>query len=106
MVGKIKKVGRPPMNGVTEPWRFGRALKVIHAYTKARAGGEKHSAAVKEAVNFVRRLDPYTPISETEVKRVLGEFLPKNGSTALLVDYSVLEGEEAEGTRRYYEQLL
>jgi hypothetical protein len=106
MDSTMKKRGRPPKNGTTEPWRFGRALQVVHAYTKARNSGEKHSAAVKEAINFVRRLDPETPISESEVKRVLAELLPQNGPTAVLAEYSVLEGDEAAETRRYLEQLI
>jgi hypothetical protein len=73
----LKKNGRPPKNGVVAPGRFLRALMVIHAFSKARAGGQKHSADVREAVEFVRQLDPEMPISETEVKRVLAEFLPR-----------------------------
>lgn len=106
MESERKGKGRPPKNGVTEPWRFGRALKVVHAYRKARAGGEKHSAAVREAVEFVRQHDPKMPISETEVKRILAEFLPKDGPAALVVEYATLEGEEAAKLRSLHEQRL
>jgi hypothetical protein len=102
----MKKRGRPPKYGVVKPERFKRALKIIHAHSKAREGGQKHSAAVREAVEFVRQLDPEMPISETEVKRVLAEFQPQDGQVALKVDYSILEGEEAARRRSFLVQML
>jgi hypothetical protein len=101
----MKKIGRPPKNGVVEPERFLRALMVTFAYSNARAGGQKHSAAVREAVEFVRRLDPEMSISETEVKRVLAEFLPHDNKVALAVDYSILEGEEAARRRSFFARM-
>jgi hypothetical protein len=106
MHGSMKKRGRPPKNGVVEPERFARALMVIHAYSEARAGRQKHSSAIREAVDFVRQLDPEMPISETEVKRVLAEFLPQDSQVTLTVDYSILEGEEAARRRSFYAQML
>jgi hypothetical protein len=103
---QMKKRGRPLKNGVTEPWRFVRALMVINAYTKARARGEKHSASIIEAVEFVRQLHPEMPISVTGAKRVLAEFLPQEGPIALRVDYSILEGEEAAKLRNFNAQRL
>lgn len=100
-----KKRGRPSRNGVKEPWQFGRALMVIHAYSKARDGGQKHSAAIREAVDFVRQLDPEMPVSQTEVRRVLAEFRPQDSRVALRVDYSILEGEEAAKRRSFYAQM-
>lgn len=102
----MKKRGRPPKNGVTEPRFFLRALMVTHAFSKARAGGQKHSAAMIEAVEFVGELDPGMPISETGVKRVLAEFRPKDSQVALTTDYLILEGEEAARHRRSHAQML
>jgi tetratricopeptide (TPR) repeat protein len=41
---------------------------VTYAYDEARTEGLKHSAAIREAVSFVQRLNPEMSISETEVK--------------------------------------
>jgi len=103
---QIRKRGRPPKNGVTEPWRFARALKIIYAYDKARVSGLKHTAAIREAVGFVRQLDPEMPVSETEVKRILAELRPSTGSVALLSNYEVLEGEEAARLRSRLAQMF
>jgi hypothetical protein len=100
----MKKRGRPPKNGVVGPERFLRALKVIHAYSKAREEGQKHSAAVKEAVEFVRQLDPKKSISETEVKRVLAEFRPRDSQVALTAEFLVLEGKDTAGRRSFLTQ--
>jgi hypothetical protein len=98
-----KKRGRPSRNGVKEPWQFKRALMVIYRYTKAREQGAKHAAAVQEAVDFVRQLDPQLSVSQTEARRILAEFLPQGSQVALTVEYSILEGEEA-ARRRFYAQ--
>jgi hypothetical protein len=100
-----RKRGRPPKNGVTEVWRFVRALKAIYGYTKARERREKHWAAVSSAVEFVRQLNPRMSISETEVKRVLAKFLPQESAVAFWVDFVILEGEEAERVRRRFPQV-
>ncbi len=97
---KKKKVGRPPKNGVKEPRQFSRALLVIDAYRKFRELGEKRIAAIRETVEAIRRSNPELPISETEVKRVLAEFQPQKCPTALRVEYSVLQGDEAAQKRR------
>ena len=97
----MKKRGRPPQNGVVGPKRFLRTLKAIQAYSRAREAGQKHSAAVKEAVEFVRQLDPKESISETEVKRVLAEFRPQDSRVELMAEYQVREGEDA-GERRSF----
>ena len=102
----MKKTGRPSKNGVVEPECFLRAVMVIHAFSESRARGQKHGAAIREAVEFVRQLAPEISISETEVKRVLAEFRPKNIPVALKVDYSILEGEEAAKRRRFLAESL
>jgi hypothetical protein len=106
MTSEIKKKGRPPKNGVATPERLQRSMMIIHAYQKARARGEKHSVAVREAVDFVRQLVPETPISETEVRRVLSEFQPQHSPIALKVACSILEGEEAAKIRNRFAQML
>lgn len=102
----MKKRGRPRKNGAKDPWSLARALMVIHAYDEARTGGIKHSAAVKEAADFVRWLCPGMPISETEVKRILAELRPAKGPAALLSSYEILEGEEAARARSRFAQML
>jgi hypothetical protein len=104
--GSVKTIGRPPKNGVKALDYFLRALKVIHAHSKARAGGQKLSAATRETVEFLRQLDPDMPISETTVKRVLAEFRSQESQVALTVDYSILEGEEAARHRSFHAQML
>jgi hypothetical protein len=101
----MNKKGRPPKNGVEEPEHFFRALMVIHAYSKARAEDQKHSAAVREAVNFVRQQDPRMHISETAVKRILAEFRSQDSQIALKVEYQILEGEEAARRRSFLAQM-
>src|SRR5437016_4283629 len=62
--------GRPKKKeGSIEPWQFGRLAKITSAYDEARRIGEKHSVAVREAVDSLRRSNPEMPISEAEVKR-------------------------------------
>jgi hypothetical protein len=102
--GSMNKKGRPPKNGVKEPEHFLRALKITHSYSKARAGGQKQSAAVREAVDYVRQRDPEMPVSETTVKRVLAEFLAQDSRDALKVEYLIREGEEAAERRSFLMQ--
>jgi hypothetical protein len=66
-----------------EPWQFGRAAIVLSAYDESRGKGEKHSAAVSDAVEFLRRCSPEVRISKTGVKRILSQFRPR-GSGAVL----------------------
>lgn len=106
MESERKKRGRPPKYGVKDPWCLARALKVIYAYDKARTSGIKHSAAIREAVAFVRHLDPEMHISETEMRRVLAELRPSDSPVALLSSYEILEGEEAARLRSRTAQLL
>ena len=70
--------GRPRKKKDTiEPWQFGRAAIVISAYDEGREKGEKHSAALRDAVDAFRRRSPETPISVTGVKRILSVFRPR-----------------------------
>jgi hypothetical protein len=51
---------------------------VMCAYDEARKRGEKHSAAITEAVEHVRGR---YPISETTAKRIFATFRSRNGQT-------------------------
>jgi hypothetical protein len=95
-----KKRGRPRKNGVRDTRVLLRTLSVLHSYDNARARREKYSVAIRESVTFVQQLHPGMPISETEVKRILAEFRPKGAHTALVSEYSDVNGEEAKQIRR------
>ena len=57
-------------------WMLRRETMIIYGYDQARRLGEKHAAAIKEAVRYVRETDPLMRISETEVRRVLAYWRP------------------------------
>ncbi len=79
------KRGRPKKNGLQPAWMFFRVALVLHAYNEARSFGCKHSCAVTEAVETVKKIWPDLPISETEVKRILAKFQPKSVPVAFRV---------------------
>jgi hypothetical protein len=67
-----KARGRPKKEeGREEFWRFVRAGMIAYAYNEARKRKQKHSAAVREAVAYIRQHRPEMPVSETVVKRTL-----------------------------------
>lgn len=87
--------GRPKKNEDTiEFWRFVRAVMVMSAYDEARASGQKHSTAVTQAVAYVRQRFSEMPISETEVKRVLATFRPRNCQSSLQFNRVTLDDSE------------
>lgn len=88
-----------------EDLQFGRAAMVLVAYDEARQSGQKHSCAVKQAVEVVRQDDPEIPISESEVRRVLATFRPREGRTVLLFERTALSEEELRTHRVLREQL-
>jgi hypothetical protein len=96
---QTKKPGRPAKHGVKDPRTLSRTLAVLYSFDRARARGEKYSAAIRESVASVRQLHPEMRISETEVKRILAEFRPRGARTILMAEYSVVEGEEARSIR-------
>jgi hypothetical protein len=106
MESEKKKRGRPTKNGVRDPAHLSRALKIICSYENARTGGIKHSSAVREAIAFVRQLDPGMPVSETEVKRILAELRPSDSPVSIQSNYEILEGEEAARIRSRFAHLL
>lgn len=79
-----KTRGRPRKEaGRIEPWQFTRAALVLCGYDEARKRGEKHRDAVTQAVDYVKQWDSDVRISETEVRRILASFQPKNGQFSL-----------------------
>ncbi len=81
----MTKRGRPKKNGLQPGWMLLRRMEALYAYGQARMAGEKHSAAVREAVKAVREKHPSMRISETEVRRILADWQPKNVPTVIVV---------------------
>jgi len=78
---------------------------LMSAYDDARRRGEKHSAAVKSAVDFVKQHHPDMSISETEIRRVLAIYRPQGSQTVLLFERSILNEEDLERRRLFRERL-
>jgi len=70
------------------------AAIVQAAYDEAREMSEKHSVAVRDAVDAVRRRNPEVPISETGVKCILSNFRPRRSGTIFRFERSLLSEEE------------
>jgi len=102
----MEKMGRPPKNGRVGLWQLSRSLMILKDYLKARRGGLKYSAAVRETVDDVRQLVPGMPVSETEVKRVVALLSPENRPLAAIVDSRILEGQEAARIRRFHAEMM
>jgi hypothetical protein len=76
--------GRPKKEeGREESWRFVRAGIIISAYDEARKSKQKHSAAVTQAVDYLKQHQPEMPVSETVVKRTLATFRSRDSRTTL-----------------------
>jgi hypothetical protein len=76
--------GRPKKEeGTIELWRFVRAGSIISAYDEARESSQKHSAAITQAVEYIRQHQPEMPVSETVVKRTLATFRSRDSRTTL-----------------------
>jgi hypothetical protein len=89
LMNSMKKRGAPKKNGELAPWwMLERDTLVLCAYQKARKAGEKHLSAILEAVQFVREERPGMPISETEVKRILALWQPRDRPSAISVTHS------------------
>jgi hypothetical protein len=77
----------------------------LSTYHEARVrGGEKHSAAIREVVSFLKRRNPDIHISETEVKRTLAKYWPK-GTTVLRFERKELTEEDLNRHRSILERL-
>src|SRR5580692_4541132 len=106
----MKKRSRPrgrPKNkeGIVPLWRFARAGIVMCVYDEARKRGEKHSAAVNQAVKYVRLNRSEMPISETEVKRTLAAFRPRHSRTILRFKRSTISKKKLKQLRSIQKQL-
>ena len=103
---KKKSKGRPrKVADSMQPWQFGRAGRAMAAYDEAREKGEKHSAAVRYAVDSLRRISPKLRISETEVKRILSKFRPRGSGTIVRFERSPFTEEDAKKYRWIREQV-
>lgn len=88
-----------------EPWQFWRAAMVMWAYDKARVRGEKHSAAIREAVNLFKEHYPDTRISDTEVKRIFARFRPSGSQFILRFERKVLTEDDIKKLNWFREQI-
>jgi hypothetical protein len=80
----MQKRGRPKTN--TQPFSMlERVAWVVFAYHEERRAGEKHIVAIQGAVERIRKEMPRVPISATEVRRILAQWCPTGGPTALSV---------------------
>jgi hypothetical protein len=75
------------------------------AYDEARKKGEKHSVAVRAAVDSLRLDSSEMPISETEVKRILSTFRPRGSGAILRFERSPLSEEDIKRYRWMREQI-
>jgi hypothetical protein len=98
--------GRPKKKeGTIDSSHFFRAGMIISAYDEARTSGQKHSAAVTHAVDYVRQHCPKMPVSETEVKRTLATFRPRESQTTLRFKSLTLDDEKVARLRGMLEQV-
>jgi len=103
---KNRKPGRPrKKQDRIELWQFARAAVVISAYDEARVNGEKHSVAVTQAVDFVRRNDSEISISEAEARRILATYRPQSSETILRFEHSFRSEEDLRINRLIREEL-
>jgi len=101
-----KKLGRPQKSkGVISAQDFARAGIAMSVYDEARENGQKHSVAVAQSVEFIKQRHPKMRISETEVKRNLAKFRPRNSQTILLFERSTPTEEELAKFRSIQERL-
>lgn len=100
-----KQRGRPRKEPDRIPfWRFVRAGIAMCAYDEARQKGEKHSAAIAQAVAFVREHFAGMRISETELRRVLSMWRPKGVQTIFRFERSVWTDDPGMGFDTIREQ--
>jgi hypothetical protein len=77
----------------------------MSVYDEARENGQKHSVAVAQTVYFIKQRHPKMRISETEVKRTLAKFRPRNSQTILRFERSMLAEEGLVMFRQIQERL-
>lgn len=97
--------GRPKKEeGREEFWRFVRAGMIVYAYDEARKRKQKHSAALTEAVAYVRQHRPEMPVSETVVKRTLATFRSRDSQTALRFKLTTMGKRKLARLRSMFKQ--
>jgi|SRR5579864_9724233 len=80
-----KKIGRPrKKKDVISFQHFSRAGIVMALYDEFRKNGSKHSVAVTETVEYIRKRYAQMRISATAVKRILAEHRPKKHDELVL----------------------
>lgn len=90
-----RRRGRPrKKEDSIEFWQFARAARVMCAYDEARERGDKHSVGVGDAVEHLKQSNPGMPISQTEVKRILAVWRPRNAGTILRFERKVMTEED------------
>ncbi len=85
LTAESKRLGRPRKNGVRDAGVLIRGTLALNAFQLAREQGVKYEVALNEAVDAVRKKFPTEKISATEVKRMLAEFMPRNGEEQMVV---------------------
>jgi hypothetical protein len=101
-----KGKGRPRQaKNTIQFWQFARAARVLCAYEEDRERGDKHSVAVRGAVEHLKQSNPDMPISETEVKRILPVWRPRNAGTILRFERKILTDEDVKSHCWLQEQL-
>ncbi len=89
----MKKRGRPRKDGREPAYVLERIVLVVHAYALFREAGEKHSVAICEVVEYIRKIAPAMRISKTEVSRILAAWLPRCGQSCLVVRKPLSESD-------------
>jgi hypothetical protein len=98
--------GRPKKEEAREEfWRFVRAGIIISAYDEARKSKQKHSAAVTQAVQYLRQHQTEMLISETVVRRTLATFQPRDSQTTLRFKRSTVGKKKLARLRCMLEQV-
>jgi hypothetical protein len=97
-----RRIGRPrKRKGSVTLKQFSRAAQVMYTYDQARARGEKHDAAVAEAVDWVKQHRTEMRVSERGVKRILSTYRPRRGRRLLLLFEPKVITEEALKKHRW-----
>jgi hypothetical protein len=98
-----RKRGRPPKHGVKDGSVFRRVLAVLDLYDKLRRDGNKYSSTITGVVASLHERGIW--ISETEVRRIVTEFRPRNAPLTLLTDSYILDQNQAEPVHKILREL-
>ena len=95
MSNEPKKRGRPRKTKDRIPFSsFVRMGWARIPYDEARKSGEKHSVALREAVQAVKERAPQMPMSETGAKRIVATTCPRNTPTAITFERETASPEK------------